>query len=44
MEIANFTNEYKGKKYYFCVPGCKKKFDRYPAGFAYVFLFFFKKP
>ncbi len=24
------TSEYKGKKYYFCAPGCKKAFDQNP--------------
>lgn len=23
-------SEYKGKKYYFCCPGCKPKFDKNP--------------
>jgi YHS domain-containing protein len=27
---AKFTSEYKGKKYYFCAPGCKKLFDENP--------------
>ena len=30
-KTAKFTSEYKGKKYYFCAPGCKKKFDADPA-------------
>ena len=30
-KTAKFTSEYKGKKYYFCAPGCKKKFDTDPA-------------
>jgi YHS domain-containing protein len=29
-KTAKFTSEYKGKKYYFCAPGCKKKFDTDP--------------
>ena len=29
-KTAKFTSEYKGKKYYFCAPGCKKKFDADP--------------
>jgi len=37
MEIdektAKYTSEYNGKKYYFCAPMCKKKFDRSPAKF-----------
>ncbi len=24
------TSEYKGKKYYFCAPGCKKAFEQDP--------------
>jgi YHS domain-containing protein len=24
------TTEYKGKTYYFCAPGCKRKFDADP--------------
>ncbi len=24
------TSNYKGKTYYFCAPGCKKKFDQAP--------------
>jgi YHS domain-containing protein len=33
-KTAKFTSEYKGKKYYFCAPGCKKKFDTDPAKYA----------
>ena len=33
-KTAKFTSEYKGKKYYFCAPGCKKKFDSDPAKYA----------
>jgi Cu+-exporting ATPase len=29
-ETATFTSEYKGKKYYFCGPGCKTAFDGEP--------------
>jgi YHS domain-containing protein len=29
-KTAKFTSEYKGKKYYFCAPGCKKAFDSEP--------------
>ncbi len=29
-KTAKFTSEYKGKKYYFCAPGCKKAFDEKP--------------
>lgn len=25
-----FVSEYKGRKYYFCSPGCKKAFDKDP--------------
>ena len=28
------TSEYNGKRYVFCCPGCKKKFDAEPAKFA----------
>jgi YHS domain-containing protein len=24
------TSEYQGKTYYFCAPGCKRKFDENP--------------
>ncbi len=27
---AAAKSEYKGKKYYFCAPGCKKAFDKSP--------------
>ena len=27
---APATSEYKGKKYYFCAPGCKMAFDQNP--------------
>ena len=27
---AAASSEYKGKKYYFCAPGCKKAFDKNP--------------
>jgi len=30
-KTAKITSEYKGKKYYFCAPGCKKAFDADPA-------------
>jgi YHS domain-containing protein len=29
-KTAKFKSEYKGKTYYFCAPGCKKKFDADP--------------
>jgi YHS domain-containing protein len=31
---AKFKSEYKGKTYYFCAPGCKRKFDADPAKYA----------
>ena len=27
---AKYTSERKGKKYYFCAPGCKRAFDENP--------------
>lgn len=27
---AKWVSEYKGKKYYFCAPGCKKQFENDP--------------
>jgi YHS domain-containing protein len=30
---APATCEYKGKKYYFCAPGCKKAFEMNPEKF-----------
>jgi YHS domain-containing protein len=27
---CKITSEYKGKKYYFCAPGCKRAFHRNP--------------
>jgi YHS domain-containing protein len=30
-ETAKYTSEYKGKKYYFCAPGCKMSFEENPA-------------
>lgn len=29
-KTAKLTSDYKGKKYYFCAPGCKKAFDEAP--------------
>lgn len=29
-KTAKFTSTYKGKTYFFCAPGCKKKFDSNP--------------
>lgn len=31
---AKWTSDHKGKKYYFCAPGCKKKFDQDPSKYA----------
>jgi YHS domain-containing protein len=31
---APATTEYKGKTYYFCMLGCKKKFDADPERYA----------
>jgi YHS domain-containing protein len=33
-KTAKWTSEYKGKTYYFCAPGCKKKFDQDPRKYA----------
>ncbi len=30
---AKYVTEYKGKKYFFCAPGCKAMFDRDPEKF-----------
>jgi len=27
---CKITSVYKGKKYYFCAPGCKRSFDQNP--------------
>ncbi len=32
-KTAKWTSEYKGNTYYFCAPGCKKKFDSDPEQF-----------
>jgi YHS domain-containing protein len=29
-KTAKWTSVYQGKTYYFCAPGCKKKFDSDP--------------
>lgn len=29
-----FESEYKGKKYYFCAPSCKKMFEEHPAEYV----------
>jgi YHS domain-containing protein len=31
---AKWTSDHKGKKYYFCAPGCKKKFDQDPSKYV----------
>ena len=31
---AKWVSVYNGKKYYFCAPGCKKKFEETPGKFA----------
>lgn len=33
-KTAKLKSEYKGKTYYFCAPGCKKKFDSDPEKYA----------
>jgi len=33
-KTAKFVSEYTGKKYYFCAPGCKKKFDLDPSKYV----------
>ena len=33
-KTAAGKSEYKGQTYYFCAPGCKKKFDADPARYA----------
>ncbi len=33
-KAAKWTSDYKGKKYYFCAPGCKKTFDENPEKYA----------
>ncbi len=33
-DTAQYKSEYKGKNYYFCAPGCKKKFDENPERYA----------
>ncbi|GAG71824.1 unnamed protein product [marine sediment metagenome] len=29
-KTAQYKSEYKGKKYFFCAPGCKKAFNENP--------------
>ena len=33
-KTAKWKSDYQGKTYYFCAPGCKKKFDADPAKYA----------
>lgn len=33
-KTAKFKSDYKGKTYYFCAPGCRKKFDADPVKYA----------
>ena len=33
-KTAKWMSEYKGKKYYFCAPGCKRMFDKDPAKYS----------
>jgi YHS domain-containing protein len=33
-KTAKWVSEYKGKKVYFCAPGCKKMFDENPEKYA----------
>lgn len=33
-EKAAGKSEYEGKSYYFCSPGCKKRFDANPAEYV----------
>lgn len=33
-KTAEYTSEYNGKTYYFCAPGCKKKFDENPGQYV----------
>jgi len=33
-KTARWKSEYRGKTYYFCAPGCKRKFDSDPAKYA----------
>jgi YHS domain-containing protein len=34
QNTAAAMSEYKGRKYYFCAPGCKEKFDLNPEQYA----------
>ncbi len=31
---AKWVSEHKGKKYYFCAPGCKKEFEEHPGKYT----------
>lgn len=33
-KTARYVTAYKGKKYYFCAPGCKILFDKEPEKFV----------
>lgn len=33
-KTAQFKSKYEGRTYYFCAPGCKKKFDENPEEYA----------
>jgi len=33
-KTAKFKSVYRGTTYYFCAPGCKKKFDADPGKYA----------
>jgi YHS domain-containing protein len=33
-KTAKLKSEYNGKTYYFCAPGCKSTFDKYPAKYV----------
>ena len=33
-KTAAGKSEYQGKTYYFCAPGCKKRFDQNPGSFV----------
>jgi YHS domain-containing protein len=33
-QTARYTSVYKGMTYYFCAPGCKRKFDESPEQYA----------
>jgi len=33
-KTAKHISEFKGKKYYFCAPGCKVEFDKNPDKYA----------